>query len=101
MRDVHMKGAVKQSYFERWATVLTALFIVVSPLRGHPEVPSVAVLSEVSVRESRVLLTDLLTAESRQLLQANDRLISTAVAVSPLTGKVKVLDGGIVRSRLA
>jgi flagella basal body P-ring formation protein FlgA len=67
---------------------------------AQPELPRITVLAEVSVKDSRVLLTDLLTPDTRQTLAADDRIKNISVALAPLPGKAKTLEGSVVRDRL-
>jgi flagella basal body P-ring formation protein FlgA len=48
-----------------------------------------------------VLLTDVLTPDTRQTLASNTRIHNVSIALSPLPGKAKTLDGRVVRDRLA
>jgi flagella basal body P-ring formation protein FlgA len=68
---------------------------------ARPELPRITVLPQVSVQDSRVLLGDLLTPESQQTLSGNNRVKTMSVALAPLPGKLKTLDGRIVREKLA
>jgi flagellar basal body P-ring formation protein FlgA len=67
---------------------------------ARPELPAVTVLGQVSVQAPRVFLADLLTQESRQAINADERMRGITVAVAPLPGKIKLLDGGVVRDKL-
>jgi flagella basal body P-ring formation protein FlgA len=84
------------------AATLGVLFVASTlPLHAQPDLPRVTILGQVSVKDSRVLITDLLTSETRQTLAAHDRIQNVSITLAPLPGKAKTLEGRIVRDRLA
>jgi len=70
------------------------------PMAARAELQSITVVAQVSVDGSKVFLTDLMTRQSLDALGDN-RLGVTPVALSPLPGKTKMLDGRTVQDRLA
>jgi flagella basal body P-ring formation protein FlgA len=98
-----MKIAAANPMNERLVRGLLAFAMVAVttlPLLGRPELRSLTVVEQVAVDGSKIFLTDLLTRESLSVL-ADNRLGVTPVALSPLPGKAKMVDGRTVQERLA
>lgn len=78
-----------------------AVLCAAASLGAKAELPTLAVLPEISVKGTKVFVADLLTEGSQAVLNGDDRMKGAAVTVSPLPGKSKLLDGKVVRDRLA
>ena len=85
----------------RGISAIIVILATFGTLHARPDLPHVTILSQVSVKDSRVLISDLLTSETRQTLASLDRIKNISIALAPLPGKAKMLDGRVIRERLS
>ena len=72
-----------------------------SPASYASALPKITLRSDVSVEESKICLSDLLTADSQTALEPHEQIGKSVIALSPAPGKAKVFESREIYQRLA